>query len=316
MSASHQSRGVKAHILLAGGLRAPQLASAAERSILDLFITSNTTVLDHWIEKLASLDAQSDEPAPVRVLYGDAGPTPGADREAIPKHVSFEKEASGYRGPAGALKDACSEYSPDDTLLVADAGRFLDANLTRVLETHDARSADITVLCDAVDQPLGLYLMKCKVLELVPKAGFMDLKEQLLNKAIESGMGVWAHRAKTGQSLSVRTRINFLEAARAAAGLPPIVPGAAPVLNGVTKRDHRTPMQVISRSAAVAGDAVILDSVVMPGATVGSGAVIARSIVSPGARVEAGAQVVDAVVGPRGVRLDEFETAGRRRMGR
>jgi len=295
---------IAAAIILAGGLRPSPLARAAGRSVLDLHLTESGAVLDAWTAHVEALAGARREPIPVRVLCdktGEAPSQPTAPSELAP--VAFEREASGYRGPAGALRDACDGYQPDDCLLVIEGARWVTGSLLDLAQFHDARAADITVGCDQSDRPTGVYLVRAATLQdLVPARGFMDLKEQWLARATDAGLGVWVHRSSAGSSIPLRTRTQFLAAAAAATRIE----------GGASENQGQGGFRVIAAGARVATDSVIADSVVMPDAEVGSAAVVARSIVCPGARVASGTEVVDQVVRPDGVESGDDSSDARR----
>ncbi|TVQ30754.1 MAG: hypothetical protein EA376_11925 [Phycisphaeraceae bacterium] len=303
-SVENGSKTLCACILLAGGLRPSELTAAVGRSVLNLYLTQDRTTLGLWLDRLEGLRAPGCEPPPARVIYDESAPAPTRAGVGSTDRVSIEKEKRQYRGPAGALRDACETYAEADVILVADAARCLLGDLRPMLNDHLQRGADVTVASNQDGTPAGLYLVRCGALALAPKSGFMDFKEQFLSKAMREGMTILAHRLGERSSLPLRTRGQFLAASARLAGV------AAPDAGGIVVRGDEAleigegGLRVVSPEAEVAEDAVVAESVVMPGALVGAGAVVARSIVCPGARVEAGAHVVDAVVSESGVRLD------------
>ncbi len=279
----HSEGAIAAAILLAGALRPSPLASAVDRSVLNLYLCPSRTVLGRWLDAVAGLDLGS---VAVRVIHDDNLPAPTRAGLRPDDSVEIEKERGRFRGPAGVVRDVCETIGPDLSVLIADSARCFRGDLGGMAAEHARRGADITVACDEQGAPAGLYLVRRGVLDLVPRSGFMDLKEQLLDRAVKAGLGVWVHRLAPGASTPLRTRGQFIAAAEAA--------GAGEV-----------PFAVICLEADVDPSAVIVDSVVMPGALVGAGAVVARSMVCPGARIEAGQEVVDAVVAAAGVRSGE-----------
>lgn len=285
-------RPIAAAVLLAGGLKPSPLASAARRSVLDLHLTAERTVLGMWLDRLAALGAGPDSaPPPARVIFDSHSPAPTGLGVGPYDNVRFQKEPHAFRGPAGAVKDVCADVESGDSVLVCDAGRYLDGSLVCMLADHDRRNADITIASDADESPSGLYLIRGSALALIPQKGFLDLKEQFLERALKAGLGVWVHRLGDRRSYTLRTRAQFLAAAHAAARA-----GRA--------AEPRDPLRVIAPDADVEVGAHIVDSVVMPGARVEAGCVIARSLVCPGARVPRGMDVLDAVVSADGIRSD------------
>ncbi len=309
IASDHRSRSrIAAAIILAGGLRPSPLARAAARSVLDLHLTESGTVLDAWIAHVEALLRARRGVISIRVLCDKSAPEPNQPTTPGERaSVEFEREASAYRGPAGALRDACARYDADDQLLIIEGARWATGSLLELADAHKRRAADITVGCDQSDRPTGIYLLRAAVLQdLVPSRGFMDLKEQLLARAMEAGLGIWVHRSPDGCSIPLRTRSQFLEAAAAATR---IELGAG---GGASENPGRPAFRVITPGARVAPDSVIADAVVMPDAEVGSGAVVARSIVCPGARVASGTEIVDQVVRTGGVESGDDSSDPRR----
>lgn len=121
----------------------------------------------------------------------------------------------------------------------------------------------------------------------------MDLKEQWLGKILATGHRVGVHRIRDGWSRPLRTREQLLSAARAAAlDCPSRSAEHFASVPGVIS--HGT-FQCVSADARVAPDAVVIDSIIMPGARVEAGCVVARSIVCTNATLAAGEVLVDSV---------------------
>jgi hypothetical protein len=203
-----------------------------------------------------------------------------------------------FRGPAGAVKDVCNDLPGDATVLVAEGGRYFSTPLLPSVSDHFERGADVTVVANRDASPAGVFLVRRKWLDLVPDIGFMDLKEQWLGRVAEQGAIIRVHRLREGMSYGLRTREQFLEAARAAGGLVSTIqpPGS----------DVSTPEGLFKSAATLAEGvvigraAVIVDSVVMPGAQIGEGAVVARSVICARGMVGSGETVVDSIVPPTG----------------
>ncbi|MFG0274630.1 MAG: hypothetical protein ACF8QF_06205 [Phycisphaerales bacterium] len=275
-------------VVLAGGIKPSPLASEARSPVLDLWLGEGGSVLEHWLERVSRA---SKPGAPVRVVHDAKQPAPHAPGRASGMAVSIVAEPRSYRGPAGILADVCADLPEDSTVLLGDAARWLSAAPSDLLEAHAARGASVTVGVNADGSPAGLYALRAGALACVPKKGFMDIKEQWLTRLRADGGEVWTHRFAGDGALPLRTREQFLEAARLASG------GEAP-LAGRSVWDRAGgagAWRAASRDASVGEGTSIVESVVMPGAEVGSGAAVVRSILCPGSRVEAG-EVVSAQV--------------------
>ncbi len=289
-------------VLLTGGPRPSPLAMEAGCSVLDLSLTPTRTVLGLWIERLTEVSPLSGPRMELRVIHDEKSPEPMLLSDPGPLEVRIGHERRSYRGPAGITKDECADLEEEETVLVVEGGRLAGCSLAPMLTHHAAMGADITVGSNPDGSTSGLYVVRVGSLGLVPKNGFVDLKEQWLQRALATGLRVGVFRNPAPGALLLRTRQQFLEAARTINGFQGPLES---VMERVGKpeprgRDGRS---VVSRSATVAPGAVVVDSVVMDEATVAAGAVVARSLVCPRAVVGADETIVDGVVTRNGVGL-------------
>lgn len=271
----------EACVVLAGGIRLSALATEAHCPVLDLWLGRQGTVLEHWLANLASASAPG---APVRVVHDGKHSAPCAPGRASGLEVAIVSEPRAYRGPAGILRDVCADLDPEATVLVGDAARWLSAPPTDLLATHAQRRALVTVGVNPDGTPAGLYAIRAKALEHVPRNGFMDIKEQWLARLAGNGAGVWAHRLSGAGTLPLRTREQFLEASRLAGGGASEASARCVWGRACASGAWRS----VAPEAHVDASALIVESVVMPGAEVGAGAAVVQSILCPQARVEAG----------------------------
>lgn len=269
-------------VLLAGGPTPAPLAAATGLSLLDLHVTADHSVLEHWLDRIERLGEWLGGGFEVRVIYDGRSPRPSDPVLKRPFIVRIEEESGRFRGPAGIVRDACADLLEDGTVLVIEAGRYLAGTLDGLVVSHGASGAEVTVAANPDGSPAGVYAVRRQTLNLAPKVGFTDLKEQWLQSVLSRGLEVQAHELREPGCLGLRTREQFLAAA-AVAG--PMVSGGS----------------VVSTGAEVSDSAALVDSVVMPGARVGARAVVARSVLCPGAEVEPDAEVVDAAFGTRKV---------------
>lgn len=285
---------LRACVLLAGGIKPSPLVAQTGLSVLDLSPRLGATVLSLWLDRFEALATPETRPE-VRILHGSRTPAPDhAELRRRGSSYRIVAETDDYRGPAGAVRDACADLPSDTTVLIAEAARYVSGDLRPMLASHVQSGAAITVACNPDQSPAGVYLVLVEALSLVPPIGFMDLKEQWLGKAAQSGLNVRVHRLDGSYSYELRTRGDFLQAARAAGGVTgPTQHGSGGVVQNGNSASLAHPVDV---GVTVGPGAVIVDSVVMPGARIGPDAVVARSLVCPGGRVAQGQTVVDAVV--------------------
>ena len=295
---------VAAVVLLAGGLKPSPLVAAVGRSVLDLSITRDRTLLDLWVSALDGPLWPSVRAPVVHVVCGGSTADPRPPAAATGVEVRIERDRKSYRGPAGAVRDV-TEHLPDEAcVLVAEGHRTpLDA-VDDFLLAHAEGEADVSVAVNPDGSPAGVYAVRRGALRHVPANGFMDLKEQWLNRAMGAGVSVRAVRVAPPGSMPLRTREQFLIAAKVVAGRSE--GGALPecTIFDLGGANETEPFSVLARGSCLGQGAVVVDSVVMPEADVGPGAVVVRSLVCPGAKVQPGAEVVDAIVTPAGVVSD------------
>ncbi len=288
-------------ILLAGGPRPSPLTVESGYSVLDLSPTPDRTLLGLWIERIAPL-ASLDHTMSLRVVTGQGSPEPVLECDPGPLELSIAPEKRRYRGPVGVARDEAQALRGDDLVMIIEGARLPGSDLLPLAATHQRTDSDITVGINPDDSPAGVYVLRRATLDLVPKVGFMDLKEQWLPKAREAGMRIHTHRFDAPGVMLVRTREQFLQAARTLNNLPDPRQSVVLTAPDTTTVGHDE-TSVIASSATVAQGAVVTGSVVMEHATVAAGAIVARSIVCPKAVVGAEMTVLDSVVGRSAVQL-------------
>ncbi len=286
-------RRLSAVVLLCGGLTPSPLAAATGCSVLDLLVADEETLFDRWMAALQRLDGAAAEMR-VIVAAGGAGPAPLLDGAGARPRAELIHPTRDFRGAAGVVRDVAAALPDEALLLVAEAARWADFDLGDVLDRHLASGYDVSVLVNPDRSPAGVYLLRRELLGLVQIEGYMDLKEQWLARVTSAGHRVGVLSGGRGGAKPIRTREQLLDAARAAAGGN----GSSASLRFSRAAAHagRGTFRCVSPRSIVAEDAVIIDSIVMPGARVEAGGVVARSIVCAGACVHAGESLVDAVL--------------------
>lgn len=279
-------------VMLAGGLRPSPLMAEAGRSVLGLHLTHHDRVLDAWVRGLQSLAADT-RPLDLLVAWNSHCPRPDLRGDHGRVDVRLVQELDEFRGPGGTARDLCTDCDGEETVLVLEAARSFDGDLAALAAEHRRRDADATIVCERDGTPAGVYLIRARALMLAPARGFMDLKEQLLPRILRQGMDVQVTRLGRARSLPLGTRLQFLDAARAAAASNEAHRGEE---DSIYWRRRPAPWRVVCEGATVDEQAVVLDSIVMPGATVAPGAIVARSILCPGARAEPGENIIDRIV--------------------
>jgi hypothetical protein len=281
-----------ANIVLAGGLRSSPISKATGRSVLDLFLTSRQTVLDLWLDRFAVCSGRFGGPVPVRVAFGANVPPP-ASLGHCAEHVSFELDPRPFRGPAGLLGDLCRRYQPDQHVLVVEASRGPTVDLQPLLDEHAEYEADITLGCNPDGSLAGMLVARCRAMRLIPLIGFMDLKEQWINRAREAGLRVRAFHFKPPGAPRIGTLDQFLRTARTIARGSSEA-GAAEC--GVVRAGDGLGVNIICPGARVEPGATLVDSIVMPGAIIGAGSVVVRCLVAHQTFIQSGTKIADLII--------------------
>jgi hypothetical protein len=182
-------------VVLAGGIRPSPLTRETHGPTLDLWLGPEGTVLEQWLARAA---AASSPGARVQIVHDARMAGPSSPLRSSGMEVSIVAEPRSLRGPAGILKDVCAELDSSSVALVGDAARWLSRAPVDLLAAHAGRGAAVTVGVNADGSPAGLYAVTLGALEGVAKRGFVDIKEQWLERLSKAGAGVWTHRLPGG----------------------------------------------------------------------------------------------------------------------
>jgi N-acetylglucosaminyldiphosphoundecaprenol N-acetyl-beta-D-mannosaminyltransferase len=282
---SRPASRLRALVLLGGAIRPAAIGLRTGRSVLDLPLDENGSVLSGWLDQAADLARSvGTESLPVRVMVNHRTPEPAS---ADPRHYGayrVERDLSEYRGTGGVLRDLANDYADDDLIVVANAAQILLEPLSAIVAELQRTGGDVSVVAHEDGTPSGIMLVSCKTLRLIPETGYVDMKEQALPQiAAQFDVRVLNRRRPTG--LSIRTLEDFIHALRyhhrrkagkpapaavATAGLDPLAEDWSPLFS------------LVEPGATVDPSARIHDSIVLDGGVVEAGAVLVRSIVCPG----------------------------------
>lgn len=277
-------------LILSGGITSSPLADASGMSVLDLHVSPSRTVLEAWADLVRGAWDQSDCPDIV-VLHAGSGAVPSP---AVDLNVRVRHDESEFRGPAGAIRDAAVDVEPDSYVLVVEGASFLRQPIGRLFcDPKESVSAVVGVNSDC--SPAGLYLLRRDLLDLVPAIGFMDLKEQMLSQAKDAGHRIVVRDMGDRALQRLRTREDLLAASVTNDGL-----NGGPDLSYPIIARGNTIGNCRCNDSHIANDALLVDSVAMPGSTVGAKAVVVRSILFGGAHVEPGEIILDELVSSNG----------------
>jgi hypothetical protein len=291
---------IAACVLLAGGPRPSPLLEQTRIQTLELWLTARQTVFNRWCDTLydSTVRAESlvEERPEVLVVHSGGLTTPRSPFADPRFRVHTLQDPGALRGPAGALRDVTERFGPDDLILVTEAARYIAGSLDQFFADWSRHRPDVLIACHPDGTPTGVMLVRRGTLELVQPKGFIDLKEQWLDKVLKTGLRVWTSETRDFQPYLLRTREQFLAASAVASGRGVPSVESASVLGPPRTLRAGMDKSRVADSAHVAAGAVIADAIVMPGARIGAEAVVVRSIVCPGGEVPAGSEAIDTVI--------------------
>lgn len=283
---------LRALILLGGSVRPSPLSAAAGRSVLDLPLDENGSLLNFWlgqcgeVAKIAGL-----EKLPIRVLVNHAAREPVSASDKYMGLFRVEKDLSEYRGTGGVVRDVTAEYGEDDFVLVANACQILLDPLSAITLALARQGGDLNLVAHDDGTPSGVQLLSCKTVRHIGEAGYHDMKEQTLpGIAAKFDVKVMRHRRPTG--LPIRTLEDYMMGLR----LYHRRKAGKPLVTDPLAEDWAPSFSLVEQGAKVSSTARIHDSVVLAGATVESNAVVVRSLVCGDATVRTEKTLVDQYV--------------------
>ena len=211
ISASTSSR-LRGLILLGGAVRPSVLAQSIGRSVLDLPTGNGRTVLTRWLEDADELGATLGiGQLPVRLLVDANAIEP---RSATSTRFRLERDSSEYRGTGGLLASIAEDYDDDDLLLVGNAAQVLLDPLVALHASLRKTGGAVSVVGHRDGTPSGLMLLTCRALRILPKTGFLDMKEQAL-PLIGAHYDVRVLQCRRPTGWPVRSLTDYIAALRA-----------------------------------------------------------------------------------------------------
>jgi len=278
-------------LILSGGLKSPDLMNRFGWPLSCLPQTKNAHVIDTWSEAFRGLGLDENS---VYVMTDALGKSLWARSDRSPNLI---EDQAPYRGPAGVLLDAFEHIGLDRPCVIIEHSRMLESPglLAGLVESHKSGGQAITVATNPNGTFSGILIADPEPIKIIPRIGFMDIKEQWLPAAHTNGLSV-ARVPLDGWSYQIRSRSAYLTAIRKIGGF------GTPLDQGVIARSIGKMMNtrygggLITDGAHVDASASIAHSVVCPGAVVGARAIVVRSIIGPGAGVMNDAVVVDSTV--------------------
>jgi N-acetylglucosaminyldiphosphoundecaprenol N-acetyl-beta-D-mannosaminyltransferase len=280
---------LRAVVLLGGSVRQTELATSIGRSVLDLPVDENGTLLNHWLSHVSELAQYAGvESLPVRVLVNRKAPEPSSAAARYSNIVSVERDSSEFRGTGGVLHDLAASYDDNDLILVANAGQLLMDPLSVIAAALDHKRADIALISHRDGTPSGVMLIRVKTLRGIKPVGFIDMKEQALPQIAQS-FDVKVMHCRRPSGLPIRSLEDYVAALRYFHRRK----SGKPALNDPLAEDWQPSFAIVEEGAQVDSRAHVHDSVVLKGAMVEANASIVRCVVCPGGHVKSKATLVD-----------------------
>jgi N-acetylglucosaminyldiphosphoundecaprenol N-acetyl-beta-D-mannosaminyltransferase len=281
-------------VLLGGGVRSTSLAAALDRNVLDLPVGEGKTMLTRWLDEAASVAQLLEmDHLPVRLLLDNNALTPRSAGESVSAgagvRYQMERDSTEYRGTGGLLANIAVDYDDDDLILVGNAAQVLLDPLSALVTSLKKTHGTVGLIGHRDGEPSNLMLITCRALRVIPKVGFVDMKEQAL-PIIASRHDVRVVQCRRPTGLTIRTLSDYIGALRAL---------HQPVRATATDpwaESWRSTFTIVENGATVSPSARIHDSVILSGANIESGAVVVRSVVS--GAVKHDRKIVDECIGP------------------
>jgi hypothetical protein len=294
------ARALRAVVMLAGRVGRDRFADGVDRSVLDLPLDHERTVMTAWAEQFADLVRSFDLPRlEVRVAVNPGAAAPRTPPPSWLRRVEFivERDASAYRGTAGVVRDFTRDYDDRDMVLVVTAGQVQREPLRDVFGALARCDEGVSLVPHAGGEFAGMFLLRCGRLRGIPEIGFVDMKEQAIPSTVDHEP-LRVARRPAGSAFPLRTREEYLRALRALhadAGEATQARSAAPVEDPFAET-WRSVFSIVEPGADVAEGAILQNSVVLAGGRVGERAVVADSIVCRDGVVAGGRCVVGEVI--------------------
>lgn len=296
MAPADRLKEVRAVILLGGAVRKTNLARGLQRSMLNLPIDQDFSVIEQWgycIEKLAKF-MQRDS-LDLRIMVNKRALKPVLPTFGTTVNAVVENDLADFRGTGGVLFDIASDYDDDDYLIVANGAQILMQPFEKTINELAQLEADISLVSHHSGVPSGFLLVRVGALKDIPASGFHDLKEQCL-PVIAKNHIVKVRQYDDVTGLSIRTLDDYINALRwyhrqlaGAEGTDPF------------GEELGSSFCIIEEGAKVDEKVKVINSVILKGANVTGNTVVVRSIIGAGSSIPSGRQIVDQVIRGRKV---------------
>jgi len=284
---------LRAVVLLGGSIRPTPFKARIGRSVLDLPLRQDLTLLNHWAEQATRLsNALELDALPVRVMVDRNSPDPVSAILAQNNRVRIERDFAEYRGTGGVLADLAADYAEDDVILVANAAQLLLEDLDALAGALAQAGGAVSLVAHHDGTPSGVMLLSCKTLRHLPRSGFIDMKEQALPLIAQDHEVTVVHRRRpTG--MPIRSLDEYITALRIHHRSRD---GRSPVVDSLSE-DWRPTFAIVEDGAIVDPAARLHDSVILRGAKI-EAAVVVRSLICGQTLIRRDRTIVDQIQTP------------------
>ena len=231
--------------------------------------------------------------------------------------MSFDYyEDQSPRGAAGCVRDAAAGFD-SDTFIVVEGAMIPSVNIAKLLAAHRDSGAVATAVTE-IDRrkntlararprtPGGIYVFDRAALEFIPRTGFQDIKEGLLERLYRAGARIATHEV-----LGVAPRVIdyasymavnrwLIEKAVSERSLPGFQADGDALRHptaSISSRARIVGPVLVGAGARIDRDAVVIGpSVIGPNAHLHTGTLVSRSILWRRSIVREGAQVDGSLV--------------------
>ncbi|MEM8873134.1 MAG: WecB/TagA/CpsF family glycosyltransferase [Planctomycetota bacterium] len=294
-------RGLRSLVLLSGKLRDDAFSRGIRRPLLELPLSEEVTLLDHWLTQAVNVAGHVGLPKlPVAVAVNRGATMPQSTNTELAELIEPGHDRGDYRGTGGVLKDLAAEYADDEYILVANAAQLLLDPLAALARALAGKHADVAIVGHEDGTPSGLMLIRVATLRCLPDVGYFDLKEQGLPVISKAGFSVRVLKCRRPTALPIRSADDYITALRLFHAPENARRGEVDPLEDAMGEGHRRRFSVVESGAEVAEDAYLHDAVVLRGARVGRRASLVRSVVCANGEIPDNGHFIDDIAGCRG----------------
>ena len=288
-------------VILVGGPGQSSLREIAGHPVSLLPIPGEPHFLYAWLKVLLQVDAVTK----VDVLTGRqedtrmlATATANWDKTHLGQ-TGVYADHENHRGTAGALKDFMNSLDKKSDLLVIEGNRIPPLNPNPIFDVSYDRNDVIGSLGRTKEYgPSGLFLMKNRMLDLIPEIGFFDLKEQLIPRALERGERIIVQEV-SGMGSRLSDMKSYLECVQEMGKEQGGPGGSGPWVDPEADVDpdaNLGPGTLVDGRSRIGRNVVTKNSVILGGSVIAEDSLIVDSIIKADSNIPRGTKVIRGTV--------------------